>query len=238
MLQDAASFLQLPDPSCIERAVVTVPAYFQEPARKATQRAAQLAGLKTIKLLTEPEAAALAYGLGKRDSEDELILVFDLGGGTFDVSVLEVGGGTIEVVATSGDAELGGDDFDDAFAQLLNRRAMELGSADLTSTPQSLRLLLRRTEELKVQLSNEKSAKVKLPDLAPFQVTRAELEKAVEPVLLRLLRPLREAALLAQVALLGDSALDVDLMEEADDSAADQSLKQQQRSGKVRAKMR
>ena len=249
MLSDAAAFLGLSaQGGSIDRAVVTVPAYFDERARDATEEAAKLAGLSKVRLLAEPEAAALAYGLDRTDEEDELVLVFDLGGGTFDVSVLEVGGGTIEVLATAGDAQLGGDDFDDALAAALHDRALREGAipASLFGSASLHRKLLKASEDAKIRLSNAKSVEVMLPTAtAPLVVTRKDLRVACDGVLRRLLRPLREVALLSGVALLGDSALEAELdamlqLEErelADDDSSGAS-RRRQKAGKARARMR
>lgn len=152
--------------STVTRAAIGVPAYFNDAQRDATKRAAELAGISKVKLLREPEAAALAYGIGKEqlgDDEDELVLVFDLGGGTYDVSMLLVGGGLTEIISTSGNAQLGGSDFDrrvaDHFDKLLRSHGYRKSADDSTAA----NAVLRAAEYVRIRLSNQRSIDLALP---------------------------------------------------------------------------
>ena len=201
----------------VTRAVITVPAYFNDKQRRATEAAGLLAGLERVKLLREPEAAALAYGLDKR--EDELVLVFDLGGGTFDVSVLEVGGGIIEVLWTGGDAFLGGDDFDkvlaasilDEFVRDASDRAVA-SEATLARVPQSKevrRRVLEATRAAKMRLSSARSASITVAEVLPglslnVSLTQKLLERRCQKLFDQLCAPVRQVALMAGIELLGD----------------------------------
>ena len=150
----------------VTRAVIGVPAYFHDEQREATKRAAELAGIDKVKLLREPEAAALAYGIGKEQAgigdQDELVLVFDLGGGTFDVSMLLVGGGLTEIISTSGDAQLGGSDFDGRVAQHILRLLREHGQliSKKTWSDEANNAVIRAAEQIRIYLSNNKRVKV------------------------------------------------------------------------------
>ena len=187
----------------VERAVVTVPAYFDDQQRcacaasppslhlivphprRATEEAARLAGVQSVRLLREPVAAALAYGVGRLG--DAVVLVADLGGGTFDVSLLLVGGGTVEVLATSGDALLGGDDFDDALARWLAKEATPVAAGTRRMHPRSLQ---RAARALREQLSQRESVTARLPGCADVTLTRAECETLLEPLLRRMRHPI------------------------------------------------
>jgi len=129
-----------------------VPAYFNDSQRQATKDAGKIAGLEVLRIINEPTAAALAYGLDKK--ENETILVFDLGGGTFDVSVLEVGDGVIEVKATAGDTHLGGDDYDQAIVTWIADEFKQLDGVDLRSDRQALQRLREAAEKAKIELSS------------------------------------------------------------------------------------
>jgi len=170
----------------IDKAVITVPAYFDDLQMEATTRAGHLAGLNVVRLLKEPVAAALAYGVDV--DEDETVFVFDLGGGTFDVSVLEVGGGTVEVLATGGDPNLGGDDFDRIIAVWLASEAKSLG-ADVD--PRGALSVARKAREA---LSDQEQVEVPMPDGSKRIITRSLFEKLVIDVLRRMRRPVSAAA--------------------------------------------
>ena len=145
----------------VERAVVTVPAYFNDSQRRATKDAASIAGLEVVRLVNEPTAAALAYGLDMEKAHT--ILVWDLGGGTFDVSILELGDGVFEVKAVNGNTQLGGDDYDQRLAEMLAERFREQWHVDLTGDSASQRLLRQLAEEAKIKLSSDTEASVVLP---------------------------------------------------------------------------
>jgi molecular chaperone DnaK len=170
----------------IERAVITVPAYFDDRQCEATIRAGEIAGLKTVKLLKEPVAAALAYGVDVDD--DETVFVFDLGGGTFDVSVLEVGGGTVEVLATGGDPHLGGDDFDRVVAEWLSQEAKKMGAE---IDPRGALSVARKAREA---LSDQDQVEIPMPGGGKRVITRSMFEKLVIEVLRRMRRPVSIAA--------------------------------------------
>src|SRR5207244_10634940 len=136
----------------VTQAVITVPAYFNDSQRHATKDAGKIAGLEVLRIINEPTAAALAYGLDKKDQET--VLVFDLGGGTFDVSLLDVGDGVVEVRATSGDTHLGGDDFDRRLVDYIADEFQRENGIDLRRDPQALQRLLEAAEEAKVELSS------------------------------------------------------------------------------------
>merc|ERR1711907_834957 len=142
-------------------AVITVPAYFNDAQRQATKDVGKIAGLEVLRIINEPTAASLSYGLDKKDNET--ILVFDLGGGTFDVSILEVGDGVFEVLATSGDTHLGGDDFDEKIVQWLVQEFKDLEGIDLTQDNQALQRLTEAAEKAKIELSNLTQAAINLP---------------------------------------------------------------------------
>merc|ERR1712087_493686 len=145
----------------VTQAVITVPAYFNDSQRQATKDAGRIAGLEVLSIINEPTAASLAYGLDKKDNE--VILVFDLGGGTFDVSILEVGDGVFEVLATSGDTRLGGDDFDEKIVQWLVNDFKAAEGIDLTTDNQALQRLTEAAEKAKVELSTLTQTSINLP---------------------------------------------------------------------------
>jgi molecular chaperone DnaK len=157
LAEDAAKYLG----ERVTEAVITVPAYFNDAQRQATRDAGQIAGLEVLRIINEPTAAALAYGMDKKGQET--ILVFDLGGGTFDVSVLEVGDGVVEVRATSGDGHLGGDDFDKRIVDWLADEFKRDQGVDLRNDPQALQRLYEAAERAKVELSSTTQAQVNLP---------------------------------------------------------------------------
>jgi molecular chaperone DnaK len=161
----------------VEQAVITVPAYFNDSQRQATKDAGKIAGLEVLRIINEPTAASLAYGLDKKNNET--ILVFDLGGGTFDVSILEVGDGVFEVLATSGDTRLGGDDFDDKIVTWLLSEFEKGESANLRNDSQALQRLTEAAEKAKIELSNLSQTEINLP----FITATAEGAKHIEQTL-------------------------------------------------------
>ena len=176
----------------ITQAVITVPAYFNDSQRQATKDAGKIAGLEVLRIINEPTAAALAYGLDKKS--DETIAVYDLGGGTFDISILEIGDGVFEVKATNGDTHLGGDDFDQAVINYLADEFQKENSVDLRKDPQALQRLKEAAEKAKCELSSSMSTDINLPFITMNQdgpvhmnmtLTRAQLEKLCDPLLER-----------------------------------------------------
>jgi molecular chaperone DnaK len=154
---DASAYLK----GQVEKAVITVPAYFNDSQRQATKDAGKIAGLEVIRIVNEPTAAAISFGLDKRDNET--ILVFDLGGGTFDVSILEVGDGVFEVLATSGDTQLGGDNFDEKVGQWMIKRFLEKENIDLSDNPRAIARIKDASEKAKIDLSILQSVRISLP---------------------------------------------------------------------------
>jgi molecular chaperone DnaK len=171
LAEDASAYLG----ETIRQAVITVPAYFNDSQRQATKDAGRIAGLEVLRIINEPTAASLAYGLDKKDNET--ILVFDLGGGTFDVSVLEVGDGVFEVLSTSGDTHLGGDDFDEKIVQWLLDEFKKQEGIDLKSDRQALQRLTEAAEKAKVELSNVTQTDINLPFLTATDTGPKHLEK-------------------------------------------------------------
>src|SRR6201997_561338 len=157
LADDAAKYLG----EKVTDAVITVPAYFNDAQRQATKDAGKIAGLNVLRIINEPTAAALAYGLDKK--KNETILVFDLGGGTFDVSILDVGDGVLEVRSTSGDTHLGGDDFDKRLVDYLADEFKKDNGIDLRSDPQALQRLFEAAEKAKVELSSVTQTTISLP---------------------------------------------------------------------------
>ena len=157
LAEDASKFLG----EKVTEAVITVPAYFNDAQRQATKDAGRIAGLEVLRIINEPTAAALAYGLDKK--QNETVLVFDLGGGTFDVSILDIGDGVIEVRATSGDTHLGGDDFDRRIVDLLADEFQRDNGIDLRADPQALQRLFEAAEKAKVELSSVTQTTISLP---------------------------------------------------------------------------
>ena len=147
----------------VTQAVITVPAYFDDAQRQATKEAGQIAGLEVLRIVNEPTAAALAYGLDKEDTKDHTILVFDLGGGTFDVSILEIGDGVYEVKSTSGDTRLGGDDWDQAVIDWLVKDFKNSEGVDLSNDKMALQRLKEAAEKAKIELSQVQQTQINLP---------------------------------------------------------------------------
>ncbi|MES2989651.1 MAG: molecular chaperone DnaK [Pseudomonadota bacterium] len=184
----------------VSQAVITVPAYFNDAQRQATKDAGRIAGLEVLRIINEPTAAALAYGLDKNDGKT--IAVYDLGGGTFDVSVLEIGDGVFEVKATNGDTFLGGEDFDAKLVQYLAEDFRKAEGIDLTKDKLALQRLKEAAEKAKIELSSAQTTEVNLPFITADangpkhlvkQVNRAELERLVEDLIQRTLEPCRKA---------------------------------------------
>jgi molecular chaperone DnaK len=193
---DAEAYLGEP----VNKAVITVPAYFNDSQRQATKDAGKIAGLEVLRIINEPTAAALAYGLDKK--ENETILVFDLGGGTFDVSVLEVGEGVIEVKSTNGDTHLGGDDWDEAVVNWIADEFMKDTGVDLRQDRQALQRLREASEKAKIELSSVMETEVNLPYITAdasgpkhlqMKLSRAKLEQLTEHLVARLRGPFTAA---------------------------------------------
>jgi molecular chaperone DnaK len=195
--QDAEAFLGEP----VTDAVITVPAYFNNAQREATKDAGKIAGLNVLRIINEPTAAALAYGLDKEGS-DQTILVFDLGGGTFDVSVLELGEGVFEVKATNGDNHLGGDNFDKAVVDWMIAEFKRDQGIDLGTDPMALQRLYEAAEKAKIELSSTMTTQINLPFITAtqegpkhldLQLTRAKLEELAHDLLERTVGPTKQA---------------------------------------------
>ncbi len=186
----------------VDEAVITVPAYFSDSQRQATKEAGEIAGLKVKRIINEPTAAALAYGLDKKN-KDMKVAVFDLGGGTFDISILELGDGVFEVKSTNGDTHLGGDDFDQVIIDwLASEFAAENGGIDLKKDPMALQRLKEAAEKAKIELSNLTSAEINLPYIMPVDgipkhlvktLTRAKFEMLCDELFERSIEPCRKA---------------------------------------------
>jgi len=184
----------------VHDAVITVPAYFNDAQRQATKDAGQIAGLNVLRIVNEPTAAALAYGLDQK--KDETIAVFDLGGGTFDISVLEVGEGVVEVKSTNGDTHLGGDDFDQIVVDWMAAEFKKSDGIDLGKDRMALQRLKEAAEKAKIELSSVMETEINLPFITAdasgpkhmtLKLTRAKLEALVEPLVQRTLGPLKQA---------------------------------------------
>ena len=223
----------------VTRAVIGVPAYFNDMQRDATMNACKLAGVKRVRLLREPEAAALAYGIGRNtiltnedEDEDELVLVFDLGGGTYDVSMLHVSSGLIEVVATAGNNMLGGSDFDLTIAHYFSKLIMQKGKPNFLKDKDVSDVLLQSSERVRISLTNNKVLNLKLPltkkgwmdassypgsiiqtsqeeddseDCIYCEFTRMQMEQLNNNLFQQLLKPIREVAIMSQALLPGDA---------------------------------
>lgn len=186
--------------SKVEKAVITVPAYFNDAQRQATKDAGKVAGLEVLRIVNEPTAAALAYGLDKK--KDETIAVFDFGGGTFDISILEVGEGVVEVKSTNGDTHLGGDDVDEIVVGWIIDEFKKDQGIDLHNDKMALQRLKEAAEKAKVELSSAMETEINLPFITAdasgpkhlvMKLTRAKFEALVEPVLKRLMPPVEQA---------------------------------------------
>jgi molecular chaperone DnaK len=196
LAEDATKYLG----ETVTQAVITVPAYFNDSQRQATKDAGKIAGLEVLRIINEPTAASLSYGLDKKDNET--ILVFDLGGGTFDVSILEVGDGVFEVLSTSGDTHLGGDDFDEKIVQWLVKEFKAEEGIDLTQDNQALQRLTEAAEKAKIELSNLTQAAINLPFISVTpdgpkhlekDLTRAQFEELCADLIDRCETPIKNA---------------------------------------------
>jgi molecular chaperone DnaK len=213
LAEDAAKFLG----ERVTEAVITVPAYFNDAQRQATKDAGRIAGLEVLRIINEPTAAALAYGLDKKGQET--VLVFDLGGGTFDVSLLDVGDGVVEVRATSGDGHLGGDDFDKRIVDWLAEEFKRDQGIDLRSDPQALQRLYEAAERAKVELSSATTAQINLPFITAdaagpkhlnITLTRATFDQLTQDLIERCRGPVERA--LADAKLTADDIDEVILV--------------------------
>src|SRR6476619_3712049 len=209
LAEDAGKFLG----EKVTEAVITVPAYFNDSQRQATKDAGKIAGLEVLRIINEPTAASLAYGLDKKSNET--VLVFDLGGGTFDVSVLEVGDGVFEVLSTSGDTHLGGDDFDKKIVDFLAEKFRKDEGIDLRKDKQALQRLTEAAEKAKIELSSVTQAEINLPFITATQdgpkhldttLTRAKFEELCADLIDRCRIPVETA--------LRDSKLDKSAIDE------------------------
>jgi molecular chaperone DnaK len=185
----------------VTSAVVTVPAYFNDSQRQATKEAGEIAGLKVERIINEPTAAALAYGMDK-GGKDKKIAVYDLGGGTFDISILELGDGVFEVLATNGDTHLGGDDFDQVIIDLLAEEFKKSEQIDLREDPMALQRLKEAAEKAKIELSSSTQTEINLPYVTATSsgpkhivttLTRAKFEKLSDELVKRSLEPVKKA---------------------------------------------
>ena len=185
----------------VSEAVITVPAYFNDSKRQATKEAGEIAGLKVMRIVNEPTAAALAYGLDKTN-KDQKIAVFDLGGGTFDISILELGDGVFEVKSTNGDTHLGGDDFDHVIIDWLADEFLKEEGVDLRQDPMALQRLKEAAEKAKIELSSTTSTEINLPYIMPVNgipkhlvktLTRAKFEQLADSLIQRTLKPCEDA---------------------------------------------
>ncbi|MEY2566359.1 MAG: molecular chaperone DnaK, partial [Actinomycetota bacterium] len=195
--RDAETYLGEP----VTDAVITVPAYFEDAQRQATKEAGEIAGLNVLRIVNEPTAAALAYGLDKGETE-QTILVFDLGGGTFDVSLLEIGDGVIEVKATAGDNHLGGDDWDQKVMDHLVRTFNASNGIDLSKDKLAMQRLREAAEKAKIELSGAQSTNINLPYITAgaegplhldVTITRAEFQRMTQDLLDRTKAPFNQA---------------------------------------------
>lgn len=192
--KDAESYIGEP----VTQAVITVPAYFDDAQRQATKQAGEIAGLEVLRIVNEPTAAALAYGLDKKHAHN--VAVYDLGGGTFDVSVLELGDGVYEVKATNGDTHLGGDDFDQVIIDYLAEEFKKEHGVDLRKDPQALQRLKESAEKAKIELSTSQEAEINQPFITmsesgplhlTMKLTRAKLESLVSDLIQRTFEPVK-----------------------------------------------
>ncbi len=193
----------------VTEAVITVPAYFDDAQRQATKEAGTIVGLEVLRIINEPTAASLAYGLDKGAGEDQTILVFDLGGGTFDVSVLELGDGVFEVKATHGDTHLGGDDWDQRVIDHLVKTFKDQNGVDLSQDKMALQRLKEAAEKAKIELSSTQTTNINLPFITATEqgplhleltLTRGEFERLTEDLLAKVETPFKQAVADAGIA--------------------------------------
>ena len=203
LVTDASNYLDEP----VTQAVITVPAYFNDSQRQATKDAGKIAGIEVLRIINEPTAASLAYGLDKK--KNETILVFDLGGGTFDVSILEVGDGVFEVLSTSGDTTLGGDDFDKRIVNWIIDNFKQAEGIDLAKDSQALQRLTEAAEKAKIELSSILETTISLPFITATEtgpkhiettITRAKFESLCQELINRCKIPVENAILDAKIA--------------------------------------
>ncbi|HIH86303.1 MAG TPA: molecular chaperone DnaK, partial [Methanosarcinales archaeon] len=194
--QDAEAFLG----DTVEKAVITVPAYFNDNQRQATKDAGEIAGLEVVRIINEPTAASLAYGLDKKS--DQMILVYDFGGGTLDVSLMEVGGGVFEVKSTSGDTQLGGTDMDNLVIDYIAEDFLNKEGIDLRSDKTANQRLREAAEKAKIELSTTMQTSINLPFITANQagpkhmemtLTRSKLEELVMPIIVKTRQPMEQA---------------------------------------------
>lgn len=185
----------------VKEAVITVPAYFNDAERQATKEAGQIAGLEVKRIINEPTAAALAYGLNKKN-KDVKVAVYDLGGGTFDISILELGDGVFEVKSTNGDVHLGGDNFDDVIINWLAEEFQKDEGVDLKKDPMALQRLKEAAEKAKIELSSSSETDINLPYIMPVdgvpkhlvkKLTRAKFEQLADELIKRAMKPVKAA---------------------------------------------
>ena len=186
----------------VTQAVITVPAYFNDAQRQATKDAGKIAGLEVLRIINEPTAAALAYGLDKGENKNQKILIYDLGGGTFDVSILEIGDGVFEVLATNGDTHLGGDDIDQVVIDYLVAEFKKSNGIDLSQDKQATQRLKEAAEKAKIELSSTLKTTVSLPFITAdatgpkhleVEITRAKFESLIDGIIKRTIVPMQNA---------------------------------------------
>jgi len=184
----------------VTQAVITVPAYFDDSQRQATKQAGEIAGLEVLRIINEPTASALAYGLDKKNSHT--VAIYDLGGGTFDISVLELGEGVYEVKSTNGDTHLGGDDFDQVIINYITDKFKKEHSIDLRKDPQALQRLREAAEKAKIELSSSQQAEINQPFITQgkegplhltMEITRSKLEQLVDHLVQKTIHPVEQA---------------------------------------------
>ena len=186
----------------VTEAVITVPAYFNDAQRQATKEAGEISGLKVQRIINEPTAAALAFGLDKKSGGDSKIAVYDLGGGTFDISILELGDGVFEVLSTNGDTHLGGDDFDQVLIDFLADDFKKAEQIDLREDPMALQRLKEAAEKAKIELSSSAQTEINLPYVTATAsgpkhlvttLTRAKFEQLSDELVKRSMAPVKKA---------------------------------------------
>ncbi|HIT77363.1 MAG TPA: molecular chaperone DnaK [Candidatus Limihabitans stercoravium] len=186
----------------VTQAVITVPAYFSDAQRQATKDAGKIAGLEVLRIINEPTAAALAYGLDKGENKNQKILIYDLGGGTFDVSILEIGDGVFEVLATNGNNRLGGDDIDEIIMKYLIDEFKKSNGIDLSNDKQAMQRLKEAAEKAKIELSSTLKTTVSLPFITAdatgpkhleVEITRAKFESLIDGIIKKTIEPMKQA---------------------------------------------
>ena len=186
----------------VSQAVITVPAYFNDSQRQATKDAGRIAGLEVLRIINEPTAASLAYGLDKAENKNQKILVYDLGGGTFDVSILEIGDGVFEVLSTNGDTKLGGDDFDERIINLLIEEFKNKEGIDLSKDKLAMQRLKEAAEKAKIDLSSSVKSTINLPFITAdatgpkhldYDLTRAKFDSITEDLIAKTITFIKKA---------------------------------------------